>query len=260
MKKIPDHNTYMDNSLMEIEHYEKHFYMRPYIGEKFCDTKILIVCKTFTAPHIKDCMTQDRNRLHGVDQVNSISDKWHNDKYEGERKSFISLLVDGPNEPLHTAEAWLDTREHLEARDRGNGDWPWHHIAKALLESGALQDPKLKVNDFRDVYKYLALTNYFVRPLVNGVRIKKRDVSPKESYQTLIEVIRKIEPRLVCFIGKYAWDDFCRQKRRDVTDPFPEITFEGISSPLSRNGEWQNENSGRGRERLKELFEEYWLC
>ena len=64
--------------------------------------------------------------------------------------------------------------------------------------------------DYRSALEFVAFSNYFLRPAeVCGGSIRVNDTDVRVSYQHLAGLYRQLQPKLVIFVSKKAYETFC---------------------------------------------------
>lgn len=170
-----------DSKLKLIPFYKQFPHMMPWIGVNFeskSHKKIFLLAESHYLP-------SEKSKIH-LD-----SENWYKSKSD-------DLTV--------IEQKWTNTREIIGSgknRDWDLGESPGHriylNIEKAILETGF--DPDDKTN----LFQYCAYANFFLRPAKEGDSIDFDNVDEKIAMETLFELLKKLNPDLVCILSIKAW-------------------------------------------------------
>jgi len=168
-----------DNQLLTIQVYKKHPSLLPYIGRHYNDTRILLLGESHYLDSEEDESTKKMENWYGT-QTENYNFKW----------------------PVN-----LDTRSvvnnYLNCR-RSKAHSMFRKPAEALIKAWDLND----VND-SEAFTSFAFMNYFQRPEANaGKSINLNEEDKKVACDTLNDVIKIIEPKLILFLSKKAYDSY----------------------------------------------------
>ena len=168
-----------DNQFLTIQVYKKHPSLLPYIGRHYNDTRILLLGES-----------------HYLDSEEDETAKKMENWYSTHTKDFKFKYPEN-----------LDTRlvinNYLNCR-RSKAHSMFRKPAEALIEAWNLYD----VND-SEAFTSFAFMNYFQRPEANsGKSINLNEEDKTVAYETLNKVIKIIEPKLILFLSKKAYDSY----------------------------------------------------
>lgn len=168
-----------DNQLLTIQVYKKHPSLLPYIGRHYNDTGILLLGESHYLDSEEDESAKKMENWYGT-QTENYNFKW----------------------PVN-----LDTRSvvnnYLNCR-RSKAHSMFRKPAEALIKAWNLND----VND-SEAFTSFAFMNYFQRPEANtGKSIDLNEEDKTVAYETLNKVIKIIEPKLILFLSKKAYDSY----------------------------------------------------
>lgn len=169
-------NTKYDKQLKAIKHYQKFPQMLPFIGSDYdniCNGKVRIFV-------LGESHYFPKNSV-----IHKDAEKWYHQITEKD---------------LNEEEKdWINTREILM------GDWEpqshkiYENINDALAEFDAFNKIKRPIDG-------IAFMNAFLRPANEGKGIEPTELDISESAKVINEIIKIIQPTLVIFASKKAWD------------------------------------------------------
>ena len=262
-----DHRLYDD--LHKIPLYQNIPYMMPFIGSEYNKTKILLVCNTYYVPNYKEVGAQLNEE---IDRWYSIAKgkKLRNGRLptNGDKKKLDHFLTKGysygnRDDPT-PAHSWINPRCHLDSRNSG---WPWYKLAIAALQDEELINkvPALKgCKSYKNhdgegkrywrgkFYRYLALTNYHIRPTTEEEKpdFNQRDI--EESKEIFLQALEVLEPKLICIVHKNLYCSIKEEVLQDIND---RIKVHLIYCPTSS---WFNRKPDmHGKKKFQRLMREH---
>ena len=212
------YSTEFDKEFIKINHYKKFPQLIPFVGENYSDNvsyRILLVAESHYLPDYSekslDC------------------EKWYSQ---------------------HPIELDQEEINHTETREVVNTIWDknGHMLFRELEKNLALFIPKYNGRSINSC----AFMNAFQRPSKNGITIKHfaKQTDFIVANKILKEVIKIINPSLVIFVSKYAWDSV----GYEIAKSFPKIRFEFVCHPGTGGRYWHNPNYKHGIEKFKSIL------
>lgn len=210
-----------DNQLQEIEHYQQFPLMMPYLGPKYG-----------SVGKVKVLLIAESNYLPENSEIHKNAEIWY-----GSNQNQLSRDENG----------WLNCRQLLECDWKSDGHKIYREINKVL-------------SDFYDneerAIENIAFVNGFQRPSpIMGESIKKYltqqdlDVSVK----VLSRIISIIEPDLVVFVSKLAWDKLSQR----LLKIHKNVEFEYTCHPATGGRYWNKKGYMHGVNKFRKIFKKY---
>ena len=218
-------SKFFDSTLMEILHYQSFPAMLPFVGKDYVlanHSKLLIFGESFYFPK--------QSTLHNEPS------KWYSSRQES----------------LESNEV-----EHINCRGLLECDWGLrgHRIYREL--NSCLAELDLPSPD-RPI-SHICFTNTFMRPARHRGTFKgccvDRDI--ELSNEVVARVIKALDPDLVIFASKYAWD----MVGGNVAKRFSGITFDFVYHPARHywwNGRSNPKSHEHGRKKFLSLLKNKW--
>lgn len=111
------------------------------------------------------------------------------------------------------------------------------------------------------IHEFAFYKNYFLRPasVKGNNRSFKKDCKPIDrevAGKALCGVIEVIQPDILIFVSKYAWEEF-NGYCQNTNLVFENTKIESVYHP-AHPGSWHNKN-GLGKQKFEQLLREHWL-
>lgn len=199
--------------LLEIPFYQRIPYTIPFIG---CNYKkkegILLVCSHFSMPDYEI----------PKHQINTDINEWYRLVFEGpelDKKAsylFENQLKNKDGTCCHTGD-WINVRCHM---NDSNSGWPWYKLADAIIDNNVWGGNFINEQQGQreNVFQYLSLMNYYVRPGTGGILERKRKRDKEESIRVFKEVVSALKPKLIFFAHRGAYNDFTHSHGRYIEE------------------------------------------
>lgn len=209
-----------DIELDKVEHYQKFPMMRPFVGKNYGEEnkrKIMLVAESHYLPP--------------TSTISKDPDLWY-------RSSQSDLTND--------EKAWINTREILQ------GDYkPAGHMIFRELD--------LRMSKFMDTSNQRAMSNIvfmngFQRPAPEtGDSIKHfcHPIDYKIGANTIKSVLEIVNPSLVIFVSKLAWDQLRWKLPKDSSG----IEYNFVCHPGTGGRYWHNNNYDHGLQKFNSLIQ-----
>ncbi len=202
--------TCFDDKLLEIEVYKNHPTLLPFVGRHYESTRILLLGES-----------------HYLDSSEDETAK----KMEG---WYCSTTESYSFKYPENVDTRLVVHNYLNAR-RSKAHSMFGKPAEALIEAWNLEN----VND-SEAFTTFAFMNYFQRPEANaGKSISLNEEDKTVAYMTLNEVIKILEPKLILFLSKKAYDCY-KELAGDKVDSRTNYVYH----PTSK---YWNEDNGKNK-------------
>lgn len=171
---------------------------------------------------------------------------------------------DAPFSDFRDAEKWYkaeDAKLIPDNRKRDVGNYIYYHTFNKVFNimKIVLSEVEAEYNG-QDLLGESAFYNYFLRPADenNGRGFKSviENIDRAVAGEALTGIIGKLNPELVIFLSKFAWNEFMKFcKRRELS--YSNIVIEHVSHPSSI---WWNRNGGcYGKMKFENLLKTFWL-
>ena len=231
-------------------------YMMPFIGNKYNEHRILLVCNTYYVPKYDEEKHQRNEEINWwYDSIKNLGDD------DEELNRFLNTKYPSNGEII-SANSWINPRCHLGNSNQG---WPWHKLAAAALEDKKLankikedyakhQDNSKKgeANWRHEFYRHLALTNYHIRPKTKNDESSFTEQDILESKKVFMEVLKILEPRVICIVHKNLYCSIKEEVLQDIND---RIKVHLIYCPISS---WFNRKPDmHGKKKFQRLMREH---
>lgn len=208
-----------DNYLGSIEHFRKFPAMKPYIGKNFGNgiyPKILMVGESHYLPNNST--------------ISSSPENWYNSK----QKELTAEEVD-----------WINTRKIL------SGDWKprGHMIFRELNDRLKKLMTPSKVRAMNNV----SFMNGFQRPApAKGESIKNfcKPIDYDIGAQTIAKTVTILEPELVLFVSKLAWDKLGSK----IPKPEFKTEFNFVCHPGTGGRYWHSKKYNHGVRKFEAII------
>jgi len=110
-------------------------------------------------------------------------------------------------------------------------------------------------------YEDVAFYNYFLRPALDngkdkGFKKVYKDIDGEVAFAAFCGILEAIKPDIVIFASRFAWDKMQYFKKK-TNKEFENVVIEKVSHPSSPC--WNKNNGVYGRQKFKNLLQEYWV-
>lgn len=215
------HSEEFDNLFNQIEHYHKFPAMRPFIGKHYGlngSIKLLLIAES--------------NYLPEESTIHQKANFWYNSEQKDLNKEEIK---------------WINCRELCQCDWKPDGHMIYRELNKVLSEyfNTNLRDEKAISN--------VAFMNGFQRPSPkSGDSIKPylTDIDKTISAAVISQVISVINPDLVIFVSKLAWDSL--RWRLKIEDK--NIVLDYTCHPATGGLYWNRKDYKHGKEKLRSIL------
>ena len=214
-----------DDELLKNDFLNKHKECLPFIGEHYEQTRLLLIAESHYIR--KDAMPYVKR-----DDFYDIS---------------FDALADGEY------KGWINTRSVFEGRAYNNASFDlfFSNIATEIARV-INQSNDLSMEQKRAAMQQYAFFNYFKRPSYKeGKTIEDLSEKDKEyAYNVSCHIINVLEPKLIIFLSKKAYDEFCYSNHK-ATQPL-NYTVKSVSHPSCP---WWNRKRKDGKCGRDDYFE-----
>lgn len=204
-----------DVKLKQIEHFELHPEMLPFVGRNYPQTKILLLGESH---YLSDDEDFEVKKMEG----------WYtkpSEKYAFKHPGYFNT-----RDVVHNFLIGCRSKAHSI----------FSNPAKALIEAWDLKD----ITD-SEAYTAFAFFNYFQRPEANsGKSISLSKDDEESSAKVFNKIVEILKPQLVVFLSKKAYESYCQYKGKDI-----ETKIEEVYHPTCKY--WNKEG---GKEKISGLF------
>jgi hypothetical protein len=212
-----------DSLFKEIEHYKRFPALRPYVGQNYGKNS----CK-------KLMLIAESHYLPQTSTINKDADKW----YKATQADLNPVEL-----------SWMNTRSLLK------GDW---------ADDGQMiyRELNLRLSEFINTSASRAMTNVvfmngFQRPAPNtGDSIKK--FCTEQDYEvgakTIKQVVSIVEPDLVLFVSKLAWDKLRWKLPKEINGK--KYKYDFVCHPGTGGKHWHRKTYDHGVRKFQRLVKE----
>jgi hypothetical protein len=216
-------HTDHDNEFKMIDHFKLHPEMLPYVGTQYKDFRILLIGES----HYLNNSYKDKEYLF---------DKWYS-------ISTAEIQWNDESEDPY----WFNTRwviNNYLSRKRGKGHGIFAKPSKVFCEK-IKEKVGVTINDC-DAFSCFAFFNYFQRPCINrGGSFNPTELDKCESKKIALNTIKILNPRLIIFVSKKAFDYF--------SESTPKCSY--VNHPTCK--QWSNSISQNGEAKFTSLLDTY---
>jgi hypothetical protein len=210
-------------SLEMISHFKAYHAMVPFVGNHY------------EAPqHNKLLLVGESNYLPKKSKVHLDPDAW----YKGCQKQLSDEEI-----------RWIHCRGLLKGDWNNGGHRIYREINRCLESAG--------INGSERSMEHVAYMNAFQRPAREGDSIKHivKTLDKDKAAEVIKEVVDVIEPDMVVFVSKYAWDALKSRLKR--ADGMPDLDF--VCHPTGAWSYWNRESYAHGKRKFLHLLENRFL-
>ena len=206
-----------DGKLKEIRHFGLHPEMLPFVGRNYPQTKILLLGESH---YLSDDEDFEVKKMEGWYTKQSNEYAFKHPGYFNTRDVVHNFLI-----------GWRSKAHSI-----------FSNPAKALIEAWDLKD----ITD-SEAYTAFAFFNYFQRPEANsGKSILLSKDDEESSAKVFNKIVEVLEPQLVVFLSKKAYESYCPYKGKDE-----KFKIEEVYHPTCKY--WNEEG---GKQKISGLFRE----